>query len=486
MNAKVLFLKPSTGTLGKNIVRDFLYGCWCNGKRIGGMQMPPLTELMAATHVRQPGVETVFIDGTVEPDRYEAILGSKLEGFIAVAIMTSTQSFKADVSELRAIADVNPDVKRILYGSHPTFMPEYCVKEEVVDFIVTREPEESLKELIGALVAGDATDDIPGTGCRSADGSPKINENRAFIKMDDLAIPDRSMLPAGADYFNPVVKRVPYTTMLTSRGCPARCNYCTAPVFYGNKTRVRSVDSVLEEMRQIASLGYREIFFRDETFSAYKGRNYKIFEGMAREGMDFTWIANGRVDMIDEESMKAMKAAGCHMIKFGVETGSADMLLRYKKGTTLEQAEMTFRKTKEYGLDTHAHIIFGGPGESEETISQTIKFVKKIEPTTVTFGILTPYPGTEIFDMVADIRPDITDGSESTMENLHTEGFYSENLCNLSGEQLSHEIVHAYREFYLRPSYLARQIFRRRSLEEFYITAVGGYNVLQFALTGKK
>jgi len=328
-NKKVLFLKPPMEGVGKNVVRDFLYGCWCNGRRIGGMQMPPLTELMAASHARQDGLDVVFIDAEIEPAQYQTVLGDRFANYLAVVIMSSTQSFRADVAEFEKIGKLNPETKKILFGSHPTFMPEYCLQEPAVDYVVIQEPEESLRELLTALLHNGNCADILSVGYRDEGGDIHVNDRREFTKMDDLAIPDRSLLPKGADYFNPVVKRVPYTSMLTSRGCPARCNYCTAPVFYGNKTRVRSVESVLEEMRQIGSLGYREIFFRDETFSAYKGRNHRIFDGMLKEDMDFTWIANGRVDMIDEESMIAMKEAGCHLIKFGVETGSAAMLERY-------------------------------------------------------------------------------------------------------------------------------------------------------------
>lgn len=485
MTAKVLFLKPPSEDNGKNIVRDFLYGCWCNGRRIGGMQMPPLTELMTATHARQEGIESLFVDGQIEPDVYKHLMDGGLKDIIAVAMMSSTQSFQADVREFQRIKKIKPDVATILYGSHPTFMPEYALEPQAVDYVVFREPEESVKQLIEAILHGRDTTEILGTGNKN-NGKTHMNEHRPFTKMDDLAIPDRTLLPARADYFNPVVKRVPYTSMLTSRGCPARCNYCTAPVFYGNKTRVRSAENVLEEMRQIKRLGYREIFFRDETFSAYKGRNYTIFEGMKKEGLDFTWIANGRVDMIDEESMRAMKDAGCHMLKFGVETGNADMLVRYKKGTTLEQAEFTFAKAREIGIDTHAHIIFGGPGETLETIEETRRFVKKLRPSTVTFGILTPYPGTEIFEMVADAFPEIKDGTGSTMANLHTEGFYSDALCGLTGDELSKEIVHSYRDFYLRPGYVLDRLKGIRSLEELMINSIGGANVIQFALTGKK
>lgn len=484
---KAVFLKPSVDVGGKNVVRDFIYGCWCNGKRVGGMDMPPTNELLAATHARQPGIEVLFIDSQYEPERYVELTRNSFDQTLAVLIMSSTQSFRQDVETIRSIKALNPEVKSVFYGSHPTFMPEFCLEEDEVDFIVTREAEETIRCLLEALLNGDSTEQMEGIGFHGANGKPRINPPRPFFNMNDLPIPDRTLLPKGVDYFNPVVKRMPFATMFTSRGCPARCNYCTAPAFYGNKTRARSAEKILEEMRVIRDMGYREIFFRDETFSAYKGRNLKVYDGMLSEGMDFTWVANGRVDMVDREQMVMMKRAGCHMLKFGVETGSQELLDNYKKGTTIEQAVETFRNAREIGIDTHAHIIFGGPGETLDTIENTVDFVSnRLRATTATFGILTPYPGTEIFDRVAEMHPEIWDGSDSTMENLHTTSFYTESLCGIPGDVLSKQVVKAYRQFYLRPSYFARRVASLRSFEELMINVIAGLNVTQFAVSGKK
>ncbi len=484
---KAVFLKPPVEKSQKNVVRDFIYGCWCNGKRVGGMSMPPTNELLAATHARQPGIEVQFLDSQYEPERYDDLAASRFDGTLAVLVMSSTQSFKHDLKILQSIKRLNPAVKTILYGSHPTFMPEYCLSADAVDFIVTREPEETIRCLLGDLLEGRNVESMAGLGYRDAAGKPKVNPFRPFFNMNDLPISDRSLLPKGVDYFNPVVRRMPFTTMFTSRGCPARCNYCTAPTFYGNKTRARSAEKIVEELRVVRDLGFREVFFRDETFSAYKGRNLNVYDKMRSEKLDFTWVANGRVDMIDREQMVAMKQAGCHMLKFGVETGSQKMLDTYKKGTTIEEARETFRLAREIGIDTHAHIIFGGPGETLETIKGTIRFViDDLKASTATFGILTPYPGTEIFDMVEEFHPEILDGSDSNMENLHTTGFFSEALCGISGETLSKQIVSAYRQFYLRPSYIFDRVSKVRTFEEFMVHVIAGLNVAQFAVSGQK
>lgn len=450
------------------------------------MQMPPINELYLATHIRNSGIEVAFIDAQMEAWRYQALLQQKFREINAILIMSSTQSFKQDIRVLHEIKEQNSDVISILFGSHPTFMPDYCLQEDVVDYIIRREPEETARLLLQSLEEKKPVENLPGIGFRTSTGTIHINHDAPFIKMDRLPIPDRSLLPSGVDYFNPVVKRVPYTTMQTSRGCPGRCIFCTAPEFYGKKYRFRSAENVLEELREIKRLGYQEVFIRDETFTAMKKRNLEICEGMIREKLDLSWIANGRVDMIDKETMITMKRAGCHMLKFGVETGSNQMLKNYQKGTTVAQAEAAFRWTHEVGLETHAHMIIGGPGESHNTIDKSVDFVKRLDPTTVSFGIVTPYPGTKLFDMVADIQPEICDGSDSTMQNLHTEGFYSEAICALTGKELSRAVVRAYRSIYLSPNYLLKRIKGISSIEHFTILAIAGMNILTFSITGKK
>ncbi|MFZ5587078.1 MAG: B12-binding domain-containing radical SAM protein [Thermodesulfobacteriota bacterium] len=483
---KFLYLIPPVAGGTKNVVRDFVYGCWCNGKRIGGMQMPPLNMLYAVSHCRAAGVEAELLDGMMEPEKHQAMVEEGFRDLAGLVLLSSTQSFRDDVALCRQVKAANPAVKTILFGSHPTFMPQFCLQEPDLDYIVLREPEETLRRLCLALQEGRDPADLPGIGRRGADGQAVINPPRPFLDMDELTPPDRSLLPKDADYFNPVVKRLPYTTMQTSRGCPGRCIFCTAPTFYGRRYRVRSVANILAELRQVKAQGFREVFFRDETFSAMKKRNLDLCQAMLDEKLDLSWIANARVDMIDEDAMRLMKKAGCHMLKFGVETGSDRILANYKKGTTTAQARRAFALAKAVGLDTHAHLVLGGPGETAETIADTLRFVKDLDPSTASFGILTPYPGTELFDMVAEKHPEIKDGTSSNMENLHVQGFYSEAICGMNSRELERAIVKAYRSFYWRPSYLAKRLTRIRSLEELMVLLLAGLSVFSFSLTGEK
>jgi radical SAM superfamily enzyme YgiQ (UPF0313 family) len=169
-----------------------------------------------------------------------------------------------------------------------------------------------------------------------------------------------------------------------------------------------------------------------------------------------------------------------------VETGSDQILANYQKGTTTEQARRAFAAAHAAGLDTHAHLVLGGPGETPQTIANTLKFVKELDPSTASFGILTPYPGTLLFDMVAEKHPEIKDGTSSNMANLHVQGFYSEAICGMNSRELEKAVVKAYRSFYWRPAYLLKRLAGIRSLEECMVLLLAGLSVFSFSLTGEK
>ncbi len=480
----VLVLNPPSQKI-KNIVRDLIYGCWCGGKRIGGMQMPPLNLLYAATVLKQDGHHVTFLDGSVDEEQYKRVK-QRFKDFKVVAILSSTNSFQADVNFLKEIKIINPAIVSVLFGSHPTFMAKHCLREECVDIIVRREPEFILRNLVNAIEKGKELKEVKGIGYREKE-DVIFNDVCPFIEnLDELPMPDRDLLPEKVDYFNPVIKRMPYTTMQTSRGCPARCNFCTVPSFYGKKIRYRSAESVLRELKILSDRGYKEIFFRDETFSAYKERNREICEGIFLQGLDLTWICNARVDMIDKEDLTLMKRAGCHLVKFGVESGNQEILENIRKGITVEQTRQAFAICHELRIDSHAHVMLGCPGETNQTIEKTLAFIKEIDPTFVSFGIHTPYPGTELFAEVAIKHPEIQDGTDASMDKLHIKGFFNESFTNLKKEELEAWIKKAYRAIYFRPSYLFKRLRSIQSFSEFMRLVIAGSNIFSFATESEK
>ncbi len=461
----------------RNVIRDLIYGCWCKGKRIGGMKTPPLNLLHIATILKDAGHKVYFRDALAEGIGIDKLTGVLKQTDIVI-INTSTMTFAEDCGVLSRCKKVNKNIKTIIFGSHPTFMPEESLTGPI-DFIVRKEPEFIIRDLVNALSDG-SYKDVKGIGYRK-DGKVVLTEDYGFPDIDDLPIPDRTLLPKDVDYFNPLTKKIPYTTMVTSRGCPALCTFCTVPTFYGNKIRARSKENVIKELEIIKKQGYKEVWIRDETFTVYKKRNREICQEMIDRKLNLSWMCNARIGSIDKETMALMKKAGCHMIKFGVESGVQKILDNVRKGIKVTQTVKTFRWAHEVGIDTHAHMMLGMPGDSRRTIEKTIEFVKKIDPTTVSFAICTPYAGTPLFDEVKKKNPGIMDGTACNLKGVHETSFYNQHFTSLTDKEISSYLKKAYRSFYFRPSYLFRWLLRIRNMDELRRVILAGSNVFSFS-----
>jgi anaerobic magnesium-protoporphyrin IX monomethyl ester cyclase len=477
----VLIINPPS-VFSKNVVRDLIYGCCCKGKRIGGTQSPPLNLLHIASVLKQENHRVTFLDALAEQRTIEET-GDPARKNNVIIFSTTSMTFMEDIRFLCEIKKINPSIISIIFGSQPTFMPESTLKEDSVDIIVRREPEYIIRDLIRSLDNHDGSwKKVPGIGYKR-EGKIILNELYPLIEdLDELPFLMRELLPRNIAYFNPLVKEMPYTTMMTSRGCPGRCTFCTAPSFYGNKIRSRSVDNILSELEMIQQQGYREVWFRDETFTAFKKRNIDLCNGMLDRDIRLSWMCNARVGSVDREMLILMKKAGCHLIKFGVESGVQKILDNIGKGITVDQTRDIFRITRETGVDTHAHMMLGCPGETEQTIRTTLDFVKEIDPSTVSFGICTPYPGTDLFNQVASEHPEIRDGSACDLSRLHENSFFNEYFVQMSPDELGRWLTKAYFSYYFRFSYVLKTLKRIKSPGELKRVFLAGTNVFQFAL----
>ena len=479
---RILFLVPPSKGV-KNVARDLVYGCWCRGKRIGGITFPPVSLLTVATVLRKAGHTVALVDAPAIQASL-VVLKKKIKNFDFVVVLTSTASVNEDAQVLTELKKANRKLKTIVFGGHPTAMPKETLSKPGVDIIVRREAEFVLRDLINAFEKRQNWQAIKGIGFEK-DGQLVVNELYPLIEdLDILPIPDRSLLPKKSEYFNPVVKRLPYTTIFTSRGCPGQCIFCASPVFYGQKVRAQSAERVLREMEEIKKLGYKEVFIRDENFTVSKERVKAICEGILRRDLGLSWICSSRIDAVDKELLLLMKKAGCHLIRFGVESGDQKILSEIKKGIKPSLTQKVFAWAGEIGLDTHAHLMIGMPQETEKTIKKTICFAKKIKPSLATFGICTPFPGTKLFEQVANVYPEISDGSKADLRHLHTTAFYNHVFTKVSEEDLGRLLRLAYREFYFQPSLWWRWLVKMKSWEEFRRATLAATQVFDFILRG--
>jgi radical SAM superfamily enzyme YgiQ (UPF0313 family) len=479
---KILVLNPPV-TSTSNIIRDAIYGCWCKGKRIGGAQTPPYPLLLIATILKYiEGVKIDFIDAPAQKLDIDALV-SRLSGIDVVIILSSVMTFLEDVVIVGRLKEKFPLLKSIVAGAMPTFMPEFCLRHRDVDIVVRAEPEWIIRDLVRSFLKQDSSwQDIKGISYR---GSAGIIHNPAYPliqNLDDLPFVDWTFLPNGISYFNPLIKRYPYITDLTTRGCPERCTFCMSPRFYGKKVRARSAQNVIEGFKKHRREGYKEVYLRDEMFTTFRLRNKEICERMIKENIDLTWLCSARVDSLDYEMMRLMKNSGCHTIKFGVESGVQEILDNVNKGINLEDTQNVFRWAQELGINTHAHVMLGLPGENETSIKETMRFLYKINPTTASFGIVMPFPGTDLFDSLTDDYPEIKNGFSLDIKTLHSSSFFTHTFCDLSSEELSYYIKKMHRDFYWRLSYLLGWLKRIRSIGDFRKVVKAGINVLDFSL----
>ncbi len=285
-----------------------------------------------------------------------------------------------------------------------------------------------------------------GIAFRDQHGEVQINPDRPFIEnLDSLPIPLHDKLP-WKKYKVPIVGG-PYTFVLTSRGCPAGCRYCIKHVTYQASVRHRSPDHVLKEMYMLKEMGMHHIHFEADLFTVKKEFVYDLCNTIIKEGLDLRWSCNSRVDFVDEEELKLMKKAGCFMIAWGLESGSETVLKRARKGTTVTRIQETIAASHRAGIKNWGYFIIGLPGETVETIQQTIDLSKRIPVDIALFHIATPYPGTPFYyEAVANGWINMNQWEDYDMYS-HT----VLNYPNLSSKELEYWARRAAREWSLRP-----------------------------------
>jgi len=321
----------------------------------------------------------------------------------------------------------HPNIKIIIGGPHATALPVETLKEfPAFDIACMGEGEYTLKEISNLGASSKDLENIAGIAYKDEDGIIRKNSPRPFIeKLDSL--------PSPAWHLFKPAKKYP---ILASRGCPFRCNFCMRVL--GDRIRFRDPDLVIEEMENIYETYKPSLFeFYDETFGVDKAKTERLLDNIIEKGLHkkIKWHIQTRVDVVTGGLLKKMKEAGCAWVGFGVESGNEDILKATNKNITKEKVRDAIRMAKDASLDTGSFFILGHPGETKKTAKETIDFALELNTTTVAFGIMTPYPGTEIARMAEEGRGGYkllskkwSDYNKQTNDMLELEGIDSETL----------------------------------------------------------
>ena len=356
------------------------------------LSIPKIGLCYIASFLEREGIPCFLIDAKFEGLSFEETIGrlEKLNpDILGISAMTPEINSAARVAaELKSRI---PGVTTVIGGAHAISIPEGTLEEfPQFDILVNGEGELTLLELSRTLENGGSLEGVKGILYRE-NGTIRTTPPREYIEdLDSLPMP-------AWDRFE---KRPPFYYILSCRGCPFNCAFCMT--ILGKKQRQRSPENVVDEIQWLAdNRGMTDMTFLDGTFTLHRERTNRLLDLLIERGLHrrVRWIAQTRVDRVDEDLFVKMKEAGCYKIEFGVESGNEKILKIIKKRISLEQVEEAVRLAKKASLQTACSFILGHPYETRETLKDTIDFITKLNPHSVSVGIMVPHPGTVVYEM---------------------------------------------------------------------------------------
>ena len=439
---------------------------------------PPLGLLYIAASLKEDGHNVSIVDYNLEKIKQDDLCRIVVERKIeAVGISVVTPKVHGAMELAKFVKRKFPEIIVIAGGPHATLVPEELMKEcPAIDFIIQGEGEIRSKELFSKLKNKTDYGNVDGLVFRRG-GQIINNKAKDYIAdLNTLAMPAREVVDI-KHYASKLKTSVyPATTMMTSRGCPFRCIYCSKPVT-GSRIRSVSPEKVLEEIEKLVSRhGIREIIFYDDSFTVDKPRIMKICDMILKRKIKIRWQCETRVNLVDQEMLNKMKEAGCYLVAYGIESGSDRVLAILKKGIIKEQVIKAIEISKKASIQIIGYFMMGIPGETEEEIKQTISFAKELDIDFAQFSIATAYPGTELYQ-IAKAQNKINPDWSKSIYALGGKPLIS--LSDVPVDKLYYYIKKAYSSFYFRPAYILKKINSIKSIRDLIYNARGLFTLLK-------
>ena len=406
-----------------------------------------------------------IIDRTLHISEAEQLVKDILDknpdvlGFYSVS-----ENYKFILQIFQKIKEKRPEIITVIGGPHVYGLPEASVRPDCIDFGIYGEGEIAFLELLKSGFNPAQFPLIRGLIYKK-DGEVKVNPLAIIHNLDEIPFPARHLYPPMDRYMPSIIsyKRLPATGMLTSRGCNSRCTFChSGKGEFG--LRFHSPEYVIEEIKHLQKdFGIREFFIFDDTFVANKQRAMKICEEIIRNNLDISWSCNAKVTYLTEDLLKLMRRSGCWLLQVGVESGNQKILNIMKKGITLEQVRKACESAYKLGFHIKTYFIIGNAGETVETMDDTIKFMCSLPVHYSSINLMTPLPGTELWDTVEKY-------GAFDKEKIEEINYLSDKPTfiphGLNEEIMLKKFREAYIKFYLNPKTIFRNLKVLKNFED--------------------
>lgn len=299
----------------------------------------------------------------------------------------------------RTVRSAAPAARIVLGGPHVSAVPLQTLEQfSEADYLLVGEADDTLPTLCEQLADDQPADSVPGIVFRR-EGKGVIGPPATLPDVDQVPRPARELMERAyreKRYYSILVRRRPVDTLFSSRGCPFHCGFCYN---FRRKYRYRTPEDIVDELTTIRDRGIRDVEIADDTFTGLRQRALRIFELIIAEKLNLSLRIKSRVDVFNEALAQKARQAGVYLVAFGMESGSQEMLDRMSKRTTLEMNARACELTRKYGMMSHSSWIIGYPGETRETVQETLDFIRRHRPSTVNLAVLRPYPNTEAYEI---------------------------------------------------------------------------------------
>lgn len=422
-----------------------------------GVIAPPLGIAYMAGVLQENNIDVEILDASAEDMDFKDVekeLLKRKPDLVALTALTPTIGRALETAQV--VKETLPDSIVVMGGYHPTFNFIETLEDENVDIVIRGEGEYIMLNLVQALENQSSLHDVKGIVFEDKNSKEiVVNPEAPLIQnLDELPFPALNLLPMKK--YRLLDMDTHMTTMITTRGCPMQCSFCSSAAMHGKKIRERSVENIVDEIEYLkTNYDIDTIAFMDDTFTLKKRKVMAICDEILKRNIEIMWGCTSRVDTLDEKLLKKMKEAGCITIFIGVESADQQQLDNMCKNTTIAKIENAFKIAHNLKIRTIASVALGMPGDTKEIMNKTVKFVHKLKPNYAIYSLATPYPGTKFYKEAFEKNLiKIKDWSKYTLITPILETID----CSLNDMRKIQ--AKAFMKFYLRPHYIIRQFLQ--------------------------